>query len=459
MRLGVALLAALAALAAAVPAQASTPLPWCGTVSAATDRPDDRTPGFAVHVAYVRPADSPDRFQELAPRIVGDATAIDAWWRTQDSGRAPRFDLFSVSCASTFGALDITNVVLPDGVTSINGAYSTIRRALTFDVGFDETEKIYLAYYDGPTGQRGPERVCGQGAPPANGAGLPGLAVIYLDSCFASATGGDVTRPVVAVHELVHVLGAVDDAAPNVCEDGHVCDAENDLMAASLSGEELETQVLDAGRDDYYGHEGRWPDVRDSLFLERLDSPDRTPPTAPTGVLAREDPSGLVALSWRASADDVGPVAYRVYRDGAFVRQVAGLSTLVALPDGQTGRYSVRAGDAVGRLSQLASIRFDPSVGVVDEQGRLVRDTVRPTAIVRVNVRRTTTTTTLTWPQARDAGGLRGYRVKAGATTLLVAKPAVTLARSKLRGAVTIAAVDRAGNVGPALTVPLSRLR
>ena len=50
-------------------------------------------------------------------------------------------------------------------------------------------------------------------------------------------------------------------------------------MTASLSGNELETHVLDSGRDDYYGHAGTWPDVQDSLFLERLDSPDRSAPT------------------------------------------------------------------------------------------------------------------------------------------------------------------------------------
>ena len=37
-------------------------------------------------------------------------------------------------------------------------------------------------------------------------------------------------------------------------------------------------------------------------------------------------------------------------------------------------------------------------------------------------------------------------------------KPTVTLARARVSGPVSIAAVDRAGNVGPSLVVPLRRL-
>ena len=83
------------------------------------------------------------------------------------------------------------------------------------------------------------------------------------------------------MHELVHTFDAVSGAAPHHCSEGHVCDVANDLLNASLSGNELETHVLDGGRDDYYGHSGTWTDVQDSLFLERLDSPDRAAPSLP----------------------------------------------------------------------------------------------------------------------------------------------------------------------------------
>ena len=64
-------------------------------------------------------------------------------------------------------------------------------------------------------------------------------------------------------------------------------------------------------------------------------------------------------------------------------------------------------------------------------------------------MRRAAKTVRLSWPPARDPGGLRGYRVKIGARILTVTKPAVTLNRATLRTAVSLAAVDRAGNIGP----------
>ena len=78
VKLGLATLAAIVALVAAVPAHASTPIPWCGTGSSAVDRLPDATSAYAVHVAYVRPASAPDRFSAFAPRIVGDTAAFDS---------------------------------------------------------------------------------------------------------------------------------------------------------------------------------------------------------------------------------------------------------------------------------------------------------------------------------------------------------------------------------------------
>jgi hypothetical protein len=456
VRLGLVTLAAAVALGAAAPAHASSPLPWCGTTSASADRLPDATQAYSIHAAYVRATGAPDRFGEWAPRIVGDVAAMDAWWRSQDPARAPRFDTFPVpGCATAFGTLDITNVELSLPVEDIGSAFNSIRRLLASNAGFSQEEKIYLVYYDGPTGQDAGEQICGQGA--VRGLfGFPGLAVVYVDSC--NAENSDVLRPVVAVHELVHAMGAVNDGSPNACEAGHVCDFPNDLMTASLSGRELETHVLDVGRDDYYGHGGRWTDVQDSLFLEPLDSPDRTPPSVPGALRAGDDRSGMARLSWRASTDDVGPVSYRIYQSSRFLREVRSTSVLV-LGDDETTEYSVRAVDEVGRLSPVTSVRFREGVGMVNAAGRLVRDTVRPPAIARVAIRRGEKTVRLAWPAVRDAGGIRSYRVRSAGRTTVVRKPSVALALSRLRGAVTITAVDRAGNVGPATTIPLRRLR
>ena len=148
--------------------------------------------------------------------------------------------------------------------------------------------------------------------------------------------------------------------------------------------------MLDSGRDDYYGHSGSWPDVQDSLFLERLDSPDRSAPTAPAALVVRSrlPAPAVVTFSWRASSDDVGPVAYWVYENGRFREEVLRTSALLTLPaSGNAVSYSVRAVDAVGHLSQPVTIRFKPGFGIVDEQGRLLRDTFRRRRSARVSVR------------------------------------------------------------------------
>ena len=431
------------------------PIPWCGTTSSRVDRLPDATSAYAVHVAYVRPASAPDRFLEFAPRIVGDAAAFDAWWRGQDPTRTPRFDLFPApGCASSFGALDISNVQLSRGVSSIGSAFQEIRRVMA-EIGFNEAEKAYLVYYDGPTGQVGLDHVCGQGAR-SSGFDLPGLAVVYLDSC--DADQGDSLRPVVAMHELVHVFGAVERAAPNVCQSGHVCDFPLDLMTAVLTGEELEAHVLDSGRNDYYGHSGSWTDVQDSTLpraarLARPHAAGRSgrPPCRrrPHRLRARL----VAALDGRRRPGRLPDLRGRAVRARGDDH------------DGETGRHArpralrdSRRGRSRPPERARRARGSGRGPGMVDEQGRLIRDTVRPPAITRVTIKRTAKVAVLSWPAAHDAGGLRAYRVKIGPRTLTVQKPTITLARARVSGPVSIAAIDRAGNIGPSLVVARGRV-
>ena len=455
VKLGLATVAAIVALVA-TPAHASTPIPWCGTPSS-VDRQPDVTLGYAVHVVYVRPPGAPDRLAEWAPRIAGDVAEIEAWWRSQDPTRTPRFDLFaSPGCGSSFGALDITS--REAAITSAEDGLVDIGNEL-IERGFREREKTYLIYYDGPTGQTGPGRICGVGVPASRG--LPGYALVYLEPCGGETD--DNVRVHTAAHELVHSFGGISSAAPGECptreESGHVCDHELDLMVPRVTGEPLGAHFLDANRDDYYGHAGAWPDLQDSLFLDRLDGPDRTPPTAPGNVRVSESMGGLTHITWRASADDAGPVRYRIYQGSEFVREVAETTLVAPLFAGPTTQFGIRAVDAAGRLSPLVVVRFRRGIGMVDASGRLVRDTLPPPTVRRVAVRREATRVRLSWPAVRDAGGVRGYRVTSAGRTFSVAKPAVALAVARLRGSVTIAAVDRAGNIGPAVTVSPARLR
>ena len=109
-----------------------------------------------------------------------------------------------------------------------------------------------------------------------------GTAVLYigdsacpwgLGAAPAPFANGYWVTPTVLLHEVFHLLGAVDPNAPNA--DGvHVVldhsgnSGGNDLMYAGTSG--LDGTVLDHDRDDYYGHDNpNLIDTEDSPYLTR----------------------------------------------------------------------------------------------------------------------------------------------------------------------------------------------
>ena len=246
---------------------------------------------------------------------------------------------------------------LTNGVSSIGSAFQEIRRVVA-EIGFKEPEKAYLVYYDGPTRQVGLDHVCGQ--EPARASST------FLASRSSMSTPATQTRATSwPDHDDARARTRLRGGGTGGTErlpERHVCDFPLDLMTAVLTGEELEAHVLDSGRNDYYGHSGSWTDVQDSHFLERLDSPDRTPPAAPDGLRVGDDLTGFVRVSWQPSTDDIGPVAYRISEDGQFVREVT--TTTVRLADTHDlALFAIRAADGVGRLSAPVGARFRSGAG------------------------------------------------------------------------------------------------
>ena len=234
---------------------------WCGAASP-IDRAPNAIAGNPVHWVYAVPSDGQDRLSSLATVMQSNAEEIDAWWRTQDTTRLPRNDLTQFPCGLQ---LDITTVRLPQSgvqLESLNGRFTAVFNALAA-AGLRSLFTKYLVYYDGPVAEG---NVCGQGGSDPSGFGL---AVVYYQAC----TG--VSIAAVAVHEVVHTLGAVPRGAPNECSgenSGHTCDTVTDLLHPSIGDESLSAKTLDPGRDDYYGHAGAWPDAQDSPWLVRLDN-------------------------------------------------------------------------------------------------------------------------------------------------------------------------------------------
>jgi Divergent InlB B-repeat domain len=273
-RLALVLCAALAVgLAAPAVARGGT---WCGNDVAQSNREPEVVAGNQIHVIYAYPADGADRFAAVASPIVTDLESIDAWWRSQDPTRTPRFDQFAFpGCAPGLTRLDLSSVRLPNA-GSHYAERATVLPRLFVDLGgspfgFTHNWAKYLIYYDGPMSE---QNTCGVGNTPTSLTVARTLAAVFLQTCMHFddlGTGG--ARAWTAVHEIGHNLSAVQRAAPNACADsGHTCDHNLDLMSRFIN-RPLSQAFLDFNHDDWYAHNGGWPDVQDSPWLYRLGAP------------------------------------------------------------------------------------------------------------------------------------------------------------------------------------------
>jgi hypothetical protein len=85
-------------------------------------------------------------------------------------------------------------------------------------------------------------------------------------------------------------------------------------------------------------------------------SSDTTPPSAPT--LSASTTSTSAKLVWTASTDDVGVVAYDVFRNGVLIASTAGAATSYTdgnLPSSTSFTYTVQARDDAGNTSVLSN--------------------------------------------------------------------------------------------------------
>ena len=335
-------------------ARAAVPTSWCGTGASAADQLPDIA-GPQIHVIYAVPSDGPERFAAAASEIATDLASVDAWWRREDPARTLRFDTYPFAGCSGLGQLDLSFVRLPQPGSVYAGFTGRfVRLAGDLRAQFDSPAKKYLVYLDGQPLEGG---VCGQAT--GNVPTESSFAMIFLgvDRCGRLGEGGYTAST--AAHELVHALGGVALGAPNRCADsGHTCDNGADLMHPSGSGDEsIDANVLDVGRDDYYAHSGGWIDVRDSLFLRRLDVPQQ-----PLGVALSGTVGGSPIGSSRVRSDAPGidcPTVCSIAWDGG--ERV----TLEAIPG--DNRRVVRWTGACSGTSSTCALTMDRphSAGVV----------------------------------------------------------------------------------------------
>ncbi|MFL5954129.1 MAG: fibronectin type III domain-containing protein [Gaiellaceae bacterium] len=172
---------------------------------------------------------------------------------------------------------------------------------------------------------------------------------------------------------------------------------------------------------------------------------DLVAPTAPASVTARPyDGPPHVDLTWPSATDDVGVTAYDVLRDGAVVATIAATSwTDTAVAATQTHSYGVRARDAAGNVSAATTVSVTvPDLLAPSRPGSFaVSAYSRP---ARVG---------LSWTPATDNVRVTGYEIYRNGT-FLTTVTASTFVDTAVRATTTyryaVAAVDAAGNLGPA---------
>jgi parallel beta-helix repeat protein len=92
---------------------------------------------------------------------------------------------------------------------------------------------------------------------------------------------------------------------------------------------------------------------------------DTTPPSNPTNLQANAVSSSRVDLTWTAATDNVGVVAYDIYRNASFLTSVGAVTTHsdTTVSPTTTYSYQVRARDSAGNpsgLSNTASVTTPP---------------------------------------------------------------------------------------------------
>ena len=248
----------------------------CTTTRATTDRPDDN--GLdQIRVVYVVPSDGQDRQLDTNGQICNSARAIATWFHDRSPAYL-RLDTADGLIDIGFARLSKTDLQMrgndPNNTSEATGT-AFVRNRIENELvamGLVAPNKLYGVYYEGSS-----VYACGGGA-------YPPLIVARVGAMYLGGVPPGVTPSCGAVlpwgqpslvpnyidygmlHELVHSMGIVPDAAPNEQSQGHVFDATAPEPARDLMYSPRPSQpdpawavdapgglLLDINGDDYYG--------------------------------------------------------------------------------------------------------------------------------------------------------------------------------------------------------------
>jgi glucose/arabinose dehydrogenase len=175
---------------------------------------------------------------------------------------------------------------------------------------------------------------------------------------------------------------------------------------------------------------------------------DTQPPSTPGQPACSNITENSIDLSWGASTDNIGVVAYDIYHDGNKISEAAGTATSKTLTGLQSNfeyRLSVFARDAAGNVSTSSPQAICTTLKSSDTQA--------PTAPTNFATGTPSgTSVSVSWTASTDNVGVVGYDVMGGGTTPLlsvgnVTSGTVTGLACNTTYSLTVVARDAAGNV------------
>lgn len=305
-----------------LPGQSSEPEPRVAAALATPRVPcyGDGQSGPRVQAIYAYPADTPDRYTQVAPYISTWAAQMDQVFddsAAQTGGiRHVRF-VTDANCNLVIQKVQLTST----GDDSFGNTMAELRA-----MGMDRTDRRYLVWMDSTVlcGIAGYYIDDGPDQGNANNATMPGSVARVDSGCWGLA---DDSQSVEA-HELLHTLGGVQPSAPNATPLGHCTDGEDRMCYDDGSG--LKQRAVcpwanqadfDCQHDDYYSTNPpagsylatHW-DTANSVFLADVEPPNTAPPPEPMPSTEPDDDSSSPPGSLIPTAPRVGTPGSAVSR-------------------------------------------------------------------------------------------------------------------------------------------------
>jgi hypothetical protein len=170
------------------------------------------------------------------------------------------------------------------------------------------------------------------------------------------------------------------------------------------------------------------------------------PPAPPASLSGAVDQGSFAQLSWTPAPDATASTRYRVMRAGTVVAVVGSAAFVDTTPIRSTTQYAVQAVNPADVASSPVTVTLLPG------------DTTAPTAVRKARaVVLSPSSVVVRWRAATDDTGVARYELQFDGQTFFTQRLRMAFRRlTPGTHVVTIAAVDRAGNSAPAVSVTFS---